>query len=411
MKTYARDAVVIVRPFTRQSEGEEIVIGNVEMNSYLSVPPEAVELLDYLTEGKSIGEVKDLYLSKYGEDVDLDDFLSLMQSRNFIADPDIADPTSSLSSRPPRIQGERYHFGSFPQTLAAAIYSPPVGVICLGLIVLAAIAMLADRTLIPRPTDFIFPDHRAFTFLVFALIALSTVFLHELSHVIAARALGINARLAIGHRLWFVVAEADITGLWTVPKRQRYLPFLAGMLTDSVSAALIVLFLAARDLHWIAPSVFTIRIARALVFSYWLRLLWQFYVFVRTDVYFVIANFFECKNLLGDTEIFLRNLASQAIRSITFVDQSGISEHEIRVIRAYSALWILGRLLAFYVLFSVTLPVAYGYFLGLSRAFERGYSADPYNFTDSILFSAVFLIPLGLGFFLWIRGLFRHERA
>jgi hypothetical protein len=61
---YTRDSIVAVRSFTRQREGEEVVIGSPETGVFLAVPPEAVEFLDLLALGKSLGEVSDLYFAK-----------------------------------------------------------------------------------------------------------------------------------------------------------------------------------------------------------------------------------------------------------------------------------------------------------------------------------------------------------
>ena len=63
---FTRNSVVAVRPFTRQSDGEEIVIGSLETGVFLAVPPEAVELLDQLASGKSVREVSDFYQEATG---------------------------------------------------------------------------------------------------------------------------------------------------------------------------------------------------------------------------------------------------------------------------------------------------------------------------------------------------------
>src|SRR5215813_14706271 len=70
---------------------------------------------------------------------------------------------------------------------------------------------------------------------------------HEGYHALAGRRLGLNSTLRIGHRFIYVVFETSLDGLVAVPRRQRYLPMLAGMLTDVV--ALAALILAAAALH------------------------------------------------------------------------------------------------------------------------------------------------------------------
>jgi hypothetical protein len=50
--------------------------------------------------------------------------------------------------------------------------------------------------------------------LLVMVIGYATVFLHEMAHLVAARgAVGVSSRLGISHRLWYLVAETDMTGV------------------------------------------------------------------------------------------------------------------------------------------------------------------------------------------------------
>ena len=81
---YTRDTVITVEPFTRQMEGEEVIIGRVETGVFLAVPCEAVEVLDDLAQGKTIGETSDIYLQKHGETPDLEEFLQILESKGIV---------------------------------------------------------------------------------------------------------------------------------------------------------------------------------------------------------------------------------------------------------------------------------------------------------------------------------------
>src|SRR5258708_6872910 len=140
-----------------------------------------------------------------------------------------------------------------------------------------------------------------------------------------------------------MVAETDMTGLWSVPRRQRYMPLFAGILTDSVSGALLVLLLYAQHSGWIAIGLLWERVTRAMIFAYFIRIMWQTFFFVRTDLYYVIANCFNCKNLLNDTQDFLRNQAGRVVTIFRSVDQSSIPAYERRIIHIYSIAWLAGR--------------------------------------------------------------------
>jgi len=413
MPTFTSDTVVIVEPFTRQPEGEDVIIGVAGRGVFLAVPPVAVELLEYFAAGKSVGEVSDLYQQKYGETLDVEDFLGLLQSKGIVSlesDKAVIKADSGVTESRQKAKPVRYHFQNFPQSLARRIFSRPVLACCFVVIALAIAAMVRDPSLIARASDFFFPRDRALSWIIFTIIAYASILVHEMGHLVAARAVGVSSRMGISNRLWYLVAETDLTGLWGVPKGQRYLPLLAGMLIDTVSSALLILLLFARGQHWLSFSMFMVRLVRAMILSYWLRIVWQFFLFVRTDIYFVIVNFFNCRNLLKDTENYLRNLTARVIPRIKPVDQSGIPAAERKVIRAYAVVWVLGRIMAFGILFAVTVPVAYSYIRALTSAFRAGYSANPYNFVDSFVLSVSFLIPVIIGFVMWIDSIIRRER-
>jgi len=389
---YTRETVIAVRPFTRQREGEDVIIGCTETGGFLAVDPEAVELLEQLGQGSSVGEVSDRYQATYGEAPDLDHFLSLLETKGFI-EPQVEDDGASTLRQRPR---PRYHFCNFPQALAQRLFSRPVLACCLLLIALALGAVIRYPTLMPVAHDLYFPDRRALSWTILMATAYATVFVHELAHLIAARAVGINSRMGISNRLWYVVAETDLTGLWAVPKRQRYMPMLAGMLTDTVSAALLVLLLLAAQQEWLAFPSLCVRLLRAVSFTYLMRIMWQFFFFVRTDLYYVVAALFNCRNLLGDTEDFLRNQLARAIPSIRPVDQSGIPASERRMIRAYAVLWAAGRIWAPSLLWLITVPLSLTYLRNLVGVFRVGYSANPSDFIDAVVLANYFLVPLSL---------------
>jgi hypothetical protein len=407
---YTRETVVRVRPFSRQQEGEEVIIGTLATGVFLAVPPEAVELLEDLAQGKTVGEVSDLYLQRHGETPDMDDFLGLMETKG-IVEPLVGNNGDRIVPSLRQRSGPRYHFSNFPQPLAQRLFSRPLLSLGLLLIVLALAAISRYPSLMPLPRDLYFPDHRTLSWTILMAASLATVFLHEFGHLVAARAVGINSRMGISNRLWYLVAETDLTGLWAVSKRQRYLPLLAGMLIDAFSAALLVLLLFAHRQAWLALPGLGVRLVRAMAFTYLMRILWESFFFLRTDLYYVIATLFNCKNLLSDTQAFLRNQLAQFIHWIRPVDQSSIPASERRVIRAYAALWVAGRVWAVATLFLVTVPVCLAYIPNLAGVFRAGYSANPSNFADALVLTTCVFIPVTAGLALWVGGMLRRERV
>jgi hypothetical protein len=405
MGLYTPDTVVNVQAFTQQPDGEEVIIGRAETGVFLAVPPEAVELLEHLAKGSSVGEVADFYQKKYGETPDLDDFLGLMESKGIIksfsgSDSEAAQPARKV----------RYHFSNFSHTLAQRIFGFPALGACFALLALAIILSIRHPWLLTGPRDLFFPDHRTLCWTILTAATYASIYVHELAHLIAARAVGINSRMGISNRLWYIVAETDLTGLWSVPKRQRYLPLFAGTIFDALLGTLLVLLLYCHLQGWLVLSTLTLRLVRAMVFTTIMRMFWQCFLFIRTDFYYAISNFFNCRNLLKDTETFLRNQIARIIPKIPRIDQSGIPLSERRVIHGYAVVWMAGRAASFFLLFAVTIPIAIQYIRDLAGAFRVGYSANPSNFLDAVLLASYFLVPLLAGVIMWIGSFARRER-
>lgn len=411
MNTYTEDIVLGILPFTQQREGDDVIVGFQGTGAFLVIEPEAAALLEELASGKTVGEVSAAYEREHGQKPDLEDFLALLESKGVVARPGHGtEPQNSgaaIQEQPKR----RYHFARFPQSVARSIFGAPALTFAFVLIALALAAVAHDHSLMPNPANLIFPDRLTLTWTILVILNIATVFLHEMAHLVAARAAGVESRIGIGNRLWYLVAETDLTGLWAIPKRQRYLPMLGGMLCDAVCASLLILFLSGQHMGLLAIPGFVVRVARAMTFTYLMAILWQFFLFMRTDIYFVIATAFNCRNLLSDTEVFLRNQLARFFPTMVQRDQSAIPLRELRVIRGYAFVWIAGRVWAVATGLWASIPVGLSYTRSVVAVVRAGYSANPASFIDSSVLAFYFLVPMVAGLVLWIRSFSARKRS
>jgi putative peptide zinc metalloprotease protein len=406
---YSQDTLLSVSSFTRQQDGEEIIIGRLDTGIFLAIPQQAVEVLDHLAEGRSIGEVTILYQQKYGEIPDLRDFLELMEAKGIVQPVETQNRTTVPNPAPP--PQLRYHFSRFPESLARRLFSYPALAIYGIVVASAMVLVMQDKTLAPQAADLYFPSRRTVSWTILLAVNFATLFIHEFGHLVAARALGLNSHMGIGHRLWFLVGETDLTGLWSIPRSKRYLPLLAGSIIDAFSGALLIIVLFSYNHGWVLLPGLCLRLVRAMAFIYVMRLVWQCFFFVRTDFYYVIISAFNCKNLMGDTEAFLRNAVARYIPWIGSIDQTAIPASERRVVRVFAVAWVAGRIAAFALLFMVTIPVSIRYIENIKGVLKSGYSANPYNFIDALLLAMYFFVPLTAGLTMWINGLLRRIRS
>jgi putative peptide zinc metalloprotease protein len=121
--------------------------------------------------------------------------------------------------------------------------------------------------------------------------------LHELAHWLGARLEGVPARITIGRRYYLVVFLTDLSGLWSVPRRRRFGPLLAGIALDTVVIAALLGVRASQFLGWWHPDPILARLFAALVVALVITVSLQFVVFLRTDMYAVLITGLGCVNL------------------------------------------------------------------------------------------------------------------
>src|SRR5262249_9805124 len=155
----------------------------------------------------------------------------------------------------------------------------------------------------------------------------SLVFLHEAAHLLAARARGCAGSLSISRRLYFLVAQTDMSGIRSVPRSQRYAPYLAGMTVD-LMILLICFLLRATGTGGRITSVITYLVI--------IQLLFQFAIFMRTDVYYVITNWLRLGNLMHDVQQLLIGLVARMLGRSSGHDTNPIPTRERRLVRWYA---------------------------------------------------------------------------
>lgn len=405
---YSAQTRVEVFPFRRQPDGAEVVIGRRSGGDILIVPPEVVEILDLLAAGKTLAQTSAAFRERHGDEPDLADLLANLEAAGFVRPagdgaPEVAQAAASASSTSPDELG---HFAWISTALARRLVAAPVLYAGALLVAAAAAAVIVDPGSLPGFGAAYFPEHAASVGPMLMLYVLGMVFVHESAHLVAARAAGVSCRFGIGNRLWMLVAETDMSGIWLAPRRARYLPFLAGPLADLVGASLLLLVSFAARRGWIAPPETVLVLVRAAIVAYAFALLWQCYLFVRTDFYYVVANALGCRNLMGDTEAWLRGLVMRALGRARPQGEA-LPAHERRAVRAFAPAWLAGRVLALGLLIFVQLPLAWRYLVALVAALHEGRVGR----LDGALFGAVSAAMLVAGLWLWLRGLRRAWRS
>ena len=282
MTVQALETPLHIRRLTFQPEGDNVLVGCAATTAYAVLPADAAALLERLVAGATPTDAADWYERTYGETVDIADFISALTELGFLGE--VSDDASEVVA-PVGLQ-----------RCARALFSVPAFVAYALLVAAWVITLLRHPSLAPAPRHIFFTDSLILAQLVLLFGQMPLLLFHESFHVLAGRRLGLPSRVGLGRRLWVVVVETRMPDLLAVPRRQRYLPFLAGMLADVL--AICTLGLIADILRDGGSAERLIaRLALAMAFPVCIRFAYQFLLFLETDVYYVITTALGCYDL------------------------------------------------------------------------------------------------------------------
>lgn len=337
------DLTLRLHPLTYLDEGDEVTVGRTDINSFGLFPADGAALLRRLESGATPNDAAGWYREQYGETVDIGEFIEVLDELGLLV------KDGEVVAIPGKVRWQR---------LGAAVFSP-LAWGCYGLLLAAAIAAMAvDHQLVPHYGN-IFFTRSSLTILTLGIFLGQApwLLLHEAFHALAGRRLGLNSNLRIGRRFYYVVFETTLDGLVSQPRRKRYLPMLAGMLLDVLVIA--ALTLAAAGLHSATGAgAYIYRLLLSMAFVVVLRLAWQFYFFLRTDLYYLVTTVLGCNDLQTTAREMLLNHANRALhRRDRLADESKWHPRDRSVARWYCWLMAAGYIILAAVFLSSALPV------------------------------------------------------
>jgi hypothetical protein len=376
-------------------EGDEVLVGRPDTGSYGVFPRAGAELLQRLQTGSTMGSGAQWWHEQTGELLDVADLLDTLEDLGFlVAEGD--EPAAGTTVRWERLG--RWLFSRAAWLAYAAVVAAGLG------------AMVVDASLRPHYGHIFFTEHIAVIPVVLALGQYPLLLLHEGYHALAARRRGLPSTLGIGRRYYYLVAETRLDALYSLPRNQRYLPFFAGALIDTVGVAALTL-VAAAGRHWGAPAWFS-SVALAFALSGVLRVLWQCLFYLETDFYFAVNTATGCTDLHGAAAYRLRGwLARLTGRRPDPAKgtQEDWSAHDHRAARWYAVLMVAGYGLSTATLLVVGLPTAVRFWTTVADRLCAPDRLAIGTAVDTVVFVAIFLGELGLLAYVTVRDR-RHPR-
>jgi hypothetical protein len=337
------DDVLAIRPLSVVPEGDEFLVGDPASAVFVVLPAVGVRVLELLRSGRTLGEVAAEAERELGRDIDVLDFAGSLVELGFAA---VADGDEHVTLRP--VAGP-------PSPLLRAFFSRGAWVVY-TVCALGAVVLLALRPgLFPSASDLFFLGTPARSLAALTVIIYGLAAVHEGCHWLAARAVGVPARITVNRRLYFLVLEIDLTGLWSLPRRRRYSALLAGMAFDATLLFVLVLL----RVGWWSLGATAARVLAALTFVQVAALVSQFWIFVRTDVYAVLITATGCVNLFRVNQLLVR----RTLRIITTEQERELRDaqpRDVAVARWYRWVYVAGLIAAAWFFVAYFAPATIG---------------------------------------------------
>jgi hypothetical protein len=377
-------------------EGDHVLVGRPGIDSYAVLPLDGAKLLERMVAGSSSLDAAAWYAATYGESVDMASFVETIRELGFVRD---------LGADRETVTAEAVGLQRFARLLFA-----PAAFLGYALVFVAwLITILRVPALAPNPRHVFFTRSLVLVQLLILFGQIPCLFLHESFHVLAGRRLGLSSRVGLGNRLWFIVVETRMPNLLSVPRRQRYLPFLVGMLADVLIVS--TLGLLAYGMHDGGKVEQVIAaVALAMAFPVCVRFAYQFLLFLQTDIYFVITTALGCYDLHAASRALVLNRMWRLLRHPERVrDGDAWTPRDRQVARWYAPLFAIGAAVLLAVFTWGLVPVIRECIDLISTAV--GIGPTRVRFWDALLFVVLTAVQFGVYFYLLLRNRRRNPPA
>ena len=370
----------------------EVVIGRADIDSYGVFPPDGAALVGQLAAGMPPAEAGRWYADTYGEQVDMAEFLDTLGELQFLGE---ADPGSG--ARPVRWQ-----------RLGRWMFSPVAWGCYVLVIAAAAAAMIARPRLAPHPANLFFTHYVTLLAVVVFAGQFPLILLHESFHMLAGRRLGLRTSLRLGR-------PAVLPGIRNQDGRAGRGATRAAVSADAVGSFGRRAGHRGADLdrrghdtsrrHCAAAG----SVCLAFAFTTALRFAWQFYVYLRTDLYYATVTVLGCLDLQQAARRILAN-RFRRLAGRPLADQSLLHPRDLAVGRWYSWLMLAGYVFSLTTLAVAIIPLTWQVLVIVFGRFIHG-SQSWGQVLDSVLFLALNLAQIIVILIVVLRSHWRRRTA
>jgi putative peptide zinc metalloprotease protein len=395
------------------------IVGDPVQGAFIQLPHVGVAVIERLRTGASIAEVTAMFRSTAGGaapderststtsgkvtgDVDVLDFANALVELGFVKVIDGIPISTAIGA-----SARRWLTGPRPERIRW-LFSGPAWIVYSLLFVGCVATEIVSPSYRPHASDYFFLSDPLASIAILTLLSFATAGGHECFHWLAGSAQGVSARFAISRRLYFLVFETDLTQLWSLPRRRRYGPLLAGMAFDTTILAVTIIarFLIASGTVTAPPLARQLLAAIAVMIT--TKLAWQFCVFLRNDLYLVLSAVLGCVNLWRISMLTVKK-AAWRLTPGEQAELAAADDHSRQHARWYSWLCVAGVAGAAWFAAYLVAPMIWRVIRSLANQMATSPPASP-RFWEALAFGVLAFLPLALMLHVLLRDICNTRR-
>ncbi len=383
---FTLDSRVELHPHVVQrEEGRRPLLGCERSRAFLEASEDAIVAVEELAAGGTLGEAEQRLKKETGVSFDLVAFTGILHERGFVRtiDGEPVEEVKQATERHPYLHAVQPHHVRW-------ITHPNFVTLLGGIIATWVVALFLFPEARPHRADLLLFDRPGLNIIAVFGGLMFWAYLHELAHFFTARRYGLESTISASHRLYLLVLQTDVTNAWRLQPRQRAAIFMAGILFNLTVASLLGLSLLGSAFYGLYPTSWMPVVRYAMMLNVF-PLIYQLFLFARTDLYHVVLVLTGERNLARDSTAFLafrirrawRLLWRRGVESCDSctrrvqeadpfcfgcgtaregpqVPKLGFEYRSRRTLFAWGFVQILGSFFAFFMIFFLAMPFLLG---------------------------------------------------
>jgi len=368
---------------------KNIIVEDIRAKEYYEMSPASVDAIEAILAGKLLGEIEvELKRTYPDEEIDMKQFVADLIELDLVVEID----GHTIETAHIETESDRQQIMFFNK-LGKLLFRTPFIFVYVAAFLYSMWILVTKPQYGPELHSMHMLDSMTLNVIIWAGTSLILLAFHEFSHFLAARAFHIPAKYDFGHRFYFLVLETQLTEIWKLEPRKRVIPYLAGMMNDSVMLALSM----SLRIYYPEMNDIVYNVLELATFYLIVMLVFQTCIFMKTDLYYVVETLSGHLNLQERSKQWMLRLFKKD------------KEREPLFIKGFAVVYCAGIVLAIWFFIRVGYP-QFLHFLDHAKD-HLSYKINQFYFWDGLLFIFLNGIMLLFLFYSWYRSLVWYIRS